>query len=183
MATMPPIPRNPVPPPAGEGQRMPQLTVLAGAKAAPLATLDRSSHEDGDQELQNSSAEARRHLQLVVWERELPFEEEVLKVLREQSPEASPASPEGRRLGQRILIAVAVVESALMIGFGWYLRGWEGAFFGFLALIFFGLARAFLLILAGIARARDWSRAEEVTRARRKARKARLHQGAYLPER
>lgn len=153
-----------------EARRSPQLVILQGEKGLGSSpqSLDPGTAEDLTDE-----RSVRPALQLLTRENLLTFEEEVLEVLKETSPEHSPASPAARRMGRLILIWVAVIESILMLGFGWYLKGWEGALFGLLGLLAFGLARAFLIILAGIARARDWSRAEDIVRQRRKERQQR----------
>lgn len=158
-------PRPPEPPLRGEAP--PRITLLPGGKtAAPLPSL--ATPEDSTS---TNPEERRRHLALVVPDEQELFEAEVAAALREISPEPNPASPEARRMGRRILIGTIIVESVLIMGFGWYLKGWEGALFGLLALLLFGFARAFLILVAGILREKDRVEAEALVRARRKAKK------------
>lgn len=159
-------PRPPEPSPSAEAP--PRITLIPGGKEErPLPGLLEPPSAAPDERL-----ERRRHLSLVQPDESEQFEAEVAEALREISPEPNPASPEARRLGRRILIVTIVVESALIMGFGWYLKGWEGALFGLIALLLFGFARAFLILVAGILRERDRMEAEALVRARRQAKAA-----------
>ncbi|MFM7200071.1 MAG: hypothetical protein ACKO6N_04710 [Myxococcota bacterium] len=149
------------------GDTPPRITLLPGGKtAAPL-----SSVAAPERITTTPPEERRRHLALVVPDEQAQFEAEVAAALKEISPEPNPASPEARRMGRRILIGTIIVESVLIMGFGWYLKRWEGALFGLLALLLFGFARAFLILVAGILREKDRIEAEALVHARRKAKK------------
>lgn len=121
-----------------------------------------------DAQTEAERIERRRHLRLITPSESELFEREVMEVLQELSPESKPASPGARRFGRWMLGGVILLESLAVMGLGGYFRGWEGAFFGVLALFFVGTARAFILILVGILRERDLERAKEVVRERRR---------------
>jgi len=107
------------------------------------------------------------HLRLVRRSDADEFEREVLAELRRISPEGSPPGREAHRWSVRLLIAVVTLEGVGLVALGWHYGGWQGAMIGVVVLVVGGAVRAGPILLAAVARRRDWREAEANVRARR----------------